>query len=135
MTTVTYEGAYGIWKSCYNILHGSVEASCLVIPCAGGATLTLEKKAPGEVFLTINKNNQSISFKFASSTATVKENGLEVVKVVETGLGAFMKMVDGYLTGTNSSGHLNKLGDDIEKIQEVDQQEKEQQAYSNQSWC
>ena len=119
MTTVTYEGAAALWKSCYDIIHGSVETLTLVIPCAAGASLTLEKKAPGEIFITINKDNQLIPFKFASQTIKVKENGVETVKIVETGLSVFMKVIDGYLEGTNADGHLNKLGDDFEQYQEA----------------
>ena len=123
MTTVNYAGAFGLWKSCYDIIHGNAETLAVTIHCARNATLTLEKRAPGEVFLTISKDSEIISHKFASLTTKVKGvNGVETIEVIEAGLGAFMKTVDGYLVSINADGHLNKLGDDLEKYQEADQQ-------------
>jgi len=130
VTTIGYEMAAGLWKAFHDILYDSLEALHLVIPCAGGTILTLEMKAPGEIFLAINKNNQTITFKFASTIAKEKVNGIEVTKIIESGLGAFMKLLDGYLTETGGSTHLNKIGDDLEAYQEFDQHEKEQQAHN-----
>ena len=134
MTTVNYDGAYGLWQACHYIIHSNAETLTATIHCARNATLTIEKKAPGEVFITISKDGQFVSHKFASLTAKVKEEGgVETVEVIEAGLGVFMKTIDGYLSHINADAHLNKLGDDLAQYQEADQQEREQRAYAAES--
>ena len=131
ITTLSFSGAYGLWKACHSIIHNNVKTLIYTMPCAYDATLTLEKKAPGEVFVTLSKNNQSISHKFDSATASMKEsNGVEAIEVIETGLGVFMKTIDSYLSHINAGAHLDKLGDDLQQYQETDQQEREQRAYA-----
>jgi hypothetical protein len=115
-TTVNFEGAYSLYKVAEDIINGKVNATNLPIPCAGGASLTLERKLAQdgkmETLFTINKNGISIPFKFQTINQQVNENGTIVTKTIESGLGAFMKTIDGYLTGINAERHLNKLTDD-----------------------
>lgn len=126
-TTVNYEGAFALYKTASDIVNGkeATNGAVLTIPCASGASLTLERN-PGqngqmETLFTIFKSYTSISFKFATHQTQVKENGQLVIKTIESGLGMFAKTIEGYLTGINADGHLNKFGDDLEKYQEEKQ--------------
>jgi hypothetical protein len=69
--------------------------------------------------LTIEKNNQSISFKFKTHPVQVRENGQMLTKVVQSGLVAFAKTIEGYLTGIGTDLHLSKLPDDFALSQEA----------------
>jgi hypothetical protein len=73
-------------------------------------------------YLTIEKNNQSISFKFKTQQIQVQEHGQIVTRVIQSGLGAFAKTVEGYLTGIGADLHLSKLLDDFENSQDENQQ-------------
>ena len=134
ITTLHFIDVYGLWQACYNMIHKNVQTLTYTIRCAYGAKLTLEKKAPGEIFITLSKNNESVSHKFPSSTAKMKEKGgVETVEVIETGLGVFMKTVGSYLSHINADAHLNKLGDNLAQYQEAEQQEREQRAHAAES--
>jgi hypothetical protein len=88
--------------------------------------LMLERKPDDDgqmaVFLTIEKNGQSISFRFKTRTFKVTENGQESTMVVQSGLMAFAKTLEAYLTGTSISYHLKKMLDIIENPQDENQQ-------------
>lgn len=119
-TTVNFEGAYALYKVAKDIIDGKVNETSITIPC-NGASLLLERK-PGnngllETFFTITKNNVTIPFKFQTLQQKVKENGNIMTVTIESGLGVFVKTIDGYLTGINSDRHLDKLTDDFVKIQ------------------
>ena len=115
-TTVNFEGAYALYQVANDIISGKVNATNLPIPCVGGASLSLERKLAQdgkmETLFTINKNNVSIPFKFATINQQVNENGVIMTRTIESGLGAFMKTIEGYLNGINADRHLNKLTDD-----------------------
>ena len=133
MTTITYEGAAALYIVAHEILFKDASFEVVVtIPCAGGATLILERK-PGqngqlETFLVVTKNNEHIAFKFNTRQYKYLSKGQMVTEVLEMGLGVFYKTLDGYLSGINADGHLNKLGDDLEAFQEEWQHTKEQQS-------
>jgi len=114
ITTINREGAAALLNVCDEILLGSVEATILTLQCANDVTLTLEMKAPGEVYLVISKDNQTIPFKFASRTVSVRENGINTTKVIESGLRAFMGVPTSYLLATNMAAHSAKLGEGFE---------------------
>ena len=116
-TTVNWEGAFALWKACYEIIFNSADTLNVTIPC-NQASLILEKKAPGEVFVTISKNNETIPFKFSSLSSTKTKDGQQIVEIIETGLGAFMKTINGYLEGVNSARHLDKLTEEFAKLKE-----------------
>lgn len=120
-TTVNYEAAYALYQMSKDIIDNKVQECNMVIPCAGGASLTLERKMSQmgqlETILSINKNNTIISFKFQTFIQQVKENGQVTTKIIESGLGVFMKTINGYLEGINSDRHLDKLTDDFVKAQ------------------
>lgn len=120
-TTVNYEGAYALYQACKDIIDGKSQEMNMNVPCLG-ATLTLERKlglsGQLETVFTINKNNMSIPFKFQTIQYQAKENGQVVQKTIETGLGAFMSTIKGYLEGVNSDRHLDKLTEDYAKLNE-----------------
>ena len=117
-TTVSYEGAYSLYHMCSEIVQGKVSEGILSVPCVG-ATITLERKlglnGPETVF-SLTKNNVTIPFKFATGTMQVKENGQVITKQIESGVGNFMEVIFGYLTGVNSDRHLDKMTDDYAKL-------------------
>ena len=124
VTTVGWDGAFLLYKTGKDIIEGKIPQKTVVtIPCAGGASLVLERKdgADGqmETWFTISKNNEIIPFKFATHTIQVEENGQMVPKVIDSGLGAFVKTLDSYLIGTNTARHLDKVTEDFAKIQEA----------------
>lgn len=121
-TTVNFEGAFTLWKAAKDIIDGKVTETNLPIPCASGASLKLERKlnpnGQYDTILSISKNNRTIPFKFNVMQQQVKENNQIVTKVIESGLGAVMMTIEGYLTGINADRHLDKLTDDFAKLQE-----------------
>ena len=136
MTTVNYEGAAALFLVASDILDGKTAAQeiRLTIPCVADATITLERvqgqDGQMETFLTVAKNNESLAFKFTTHQIKIKQNNQDVVNVVEAGLGAFVMTIKGYLTGINSSGHLNEFGENLEAIHEECQREKETWLYN-----
>lgn len=124
-TTVNFDGAYALYKTSNDIIDGNIHEVNLSIPCAAGATLTLERKLSQtgemETILSLSKNNVIIPFKFKTINQQVKENGMIVTKVIESGLGVFMKTIEGYLTGINSDRHLDKFTDDYVKSKQSNQ--------------
>ena len=134
MTTITYEGAAALYFVAHDILFGNnpLQEVTLTIQCAGSATLVLERVLgqgdQPETFLVVTKNNETIAFKFNTIESKVRQNGQNMIRVIDAGLIAFYKILIGYLTGINASGHLNKLGDDLEALQDEWQHMTGQQA-------
>jgi hypothetical protein len=116
VTTVDFEGAFALYNVSKQIIEGSIQEVSLSIPC-NGAKLTFERKLSTngsmETVFSISKNNVTIPFVFATIQQQVKQNGQIVTQTIETGLGAFMKTIDGYLTGINADRHLDKLTEDF----------------------
>ena len=119
-TTVNFEGAFALYQTAKDIIDGKVKDTEVNIPCAAGASLMLQCK-PGmngqvDTIFSIMKNNITIPFKFAVIMQNVRnDNGQIETKCIHTGLGAFMKTVEGYLNGINADRHLDKLTDDYVK--------------------
>lgn len=130
-TTVNFEGAYALFQASKDIIDGKVQELNLPITCAAGAEIRMERKPDAngrmETLFSISKNNVTITFRFPTVEQQVKENGQPVVKIIETGLGAFMKTVEGYLNGINADRHLDKLTDDFAKLQQGQQGGQQQQ--------
>jgi len=120
-TTVNFEGAYALYQTSKDILDGKINETNLSVPCLG-ASLTLERKlgvdGEMETVFSITKNNVTIPFKFQTIKQQVKENGNIMTRTIESGLGAFMMTIEGYLTGINADRHLDKLTDDYAKLNE-----------------
>lgn len=122
-TTVNFEGAYAIFQVAQDIISGKIQEVNLPVPCAAGASIVLERKmgqsGKMETLFSISKNNTIVVFRFQTIDQQVKENGQVTVKTIESGLGAFMKTLDGYLQGINADRHLDKLTEDFAKSQEA----------------
>jgi hypothetical protein len=87
-----------------------------------------------ETVLTLNKANNTIPFKFATQQIQVKENGQFVTKYIESQLGAFGKILDGYLSGINADRHLDKLTDDYVKSINSSNQPDNQPKFQNNNY-
>ena len=83
-----------------------------VVPC-NHASLIFEYKPDQNkqmsAYLTINKNNHSILFKYPTHTYQVKVDGQLITKVIQSGLGVFFHTIIGYLTAIGADKHLDKL--------------------------
>ncbi|MDR1334534.1 MAG: hypothetical protein LBJ71_04935 [Holosporaceae bacterium] len=126
-TTVNYEGASYLHQAAMSILKdiNSEKEIGAVLQCNKAALILECKSDQGNqmaAYLVIEKNNQSIPFKFITHTVQVKENGQTVTKVVQSGLGAFAKTIEGYLIDIGASLHLSKLPDNFENSPDEDQQ-------------
>ena len=126
-TSINYEGAALLCLAATPIINGenSDKEIKVVVQC-NNATLTLDYQADQNnqmtAFLTINKFNQSASFKFATHTHQIKENGQFVTKIIQSGLGVLIKTIESYLLGTGIDIHLKKLPETPDLIQDEDQQ-------------
>lgn len=126
-TTVNFEGAYTLYQAAKDIVDGKVQELNQVIPCYG-ATIILERKPNTtgvmETIFSINKNNITIPFKFQTVERQVKNSaGQTLTEIIESGLGAFMETLKGYLNGINADRHLDKLTEDFAKTQQNNQQQ------------
>ncbi len=132
-TTINFEGAFALWFEANSIINGTTTEVDLPIPCGSGASLKLERKLNSngqyETILSITKNNRKIDFKFNVIQKQVKENNQIVTKTIESGLGALVKTIDGYLTGINADRHLDKLTDDY--VKSLDQNKNNQNGNFN----
>ena len=136
-TSLNPDGAAFFYLQASRILDGkdSGELVEVVLPCSNGTTLTFEYKPDGNnqmsTFLTINKNNITIPFRFPSIEYQEKVDGQMITKVMQTGLGTFALILGCYLTGTAAVGHyLDKNGEILQWIQEQEQQEMEKEAFA-----
>jgi hypothetical protein len=126
-TTVDYDSASCLHQVAMFILDdiNSEKEIRGVLQCNNAALIFEYKREQDNqmaAYLTIEKNDQSISFRFRTHTAQVMENGQMVTRVVQSGLGAFANTLESYLTGTGISYHLNKMLDTYEKLQDENQQ-------------
>ena len=120
-TTINLDSAFALYEAGRQIIQQNPKYSVmqLFIPCKD-ASLVLDRKNNNgeyETFLTITKGNQTIPFKFSTRTVNVTApDGNKINMVIESGLGGFVKTIEGYLTGINSDRHLNKLTEDYVKM-------------------
>lgn len=127
-TTLNYEMASFLYLVATSVIDGKYAEQQIsaVLECNNHTTLIFEYKPDQynqmDSYLTINKNNETTSFKFKTHIYRVKENGQMITKIIQSGLGSFAKTLDGYLTGINADGHLNKIADDLENLQNENQQ-------------
>lgn len=116
-TTTDYGNAAGLYMAAKEIITNSTIVQTLPIPC-NGCTMVLDRRNEnGKLasYLIIDKNGEQIQFRFAQMVIRTS-SGEE--KVIESGLMAIIKTIEGYLTGINADRHLDKLTDDFVKFQE-----------------
>ena len=124
ITSANYEGAAALYQAAMSILNDKYAGNQvkITIPCNNDTTLELEYRPDQDnqmaTFLAINKNNMTNSFKFSTHSYTVRENGQMVTKIIQSGLGAFAKTIDGYLCGVGADLHLSKLPEDYDDDQD-----------------
>ena len=135
-TTVSYDGAFALYQMAKDIIAGKLSEGIITVPC-NGASITMERKlglsGPETVF-SLTKNNVTVPFKFQTIQRQIKENGNVVTQTIECGVGAFMKTVEGYLTGVNADRHLDKMTEEYAKIngdQPNNNQQNQHQNYNN----
>ena len=121
-TTVNIEGAYALYHVANDILDGKVEETNISIPCLS-ASITMDRKramdGQMETIISITKNGATIPFKFQTIPQQFRDSSGQIqTKFIEVGLGAFMKTLEGYLTGINAGRHLDKLTEDYIRMQD-----------------
>lgn len=117
-STIGPDGAFGLYYVGNKIIEGSVDEIKLNIPCYNGEMILERKQGQNgyETTLYITKNNMTLRFVFPVMQSTITENGVTKQITVETGLGGFLKTLDGYLTGINADRHLDKLTEEYSKL-------------------
>ena len=60
-------------------------------------------------YLTINKNEKTITLKFRTDIYKEKKDGEAVTKIIQSGLGAFAMTLHAYLTRFGTDENLNHL--------------------------
>lgn len=120
ITTIDHEEAFTLYITAKDIIEGKLIEGSQEILCKN-ATLTLERSIKGdkpETVLSLTKNNVTIPFIFNVRERKIKSNGQVVgTEYIEAGLGSFMQLLEGYLTGVNADRHLDKLTDDYAAAQ------------------
>lgn len=121
-TTVDFDNAFALYQCSKEILEGKLDEVILRIPRTNGTELVLDRHKNGnqyETVFSISKNGNTIPFIFATTTVDAVENGKHITKTIDSGLGAFNKTIEGYLTGINADRHLNKLTEDYARSKEA----------------
>lgn len=121
-TTVNYEGAAVLYLAAMPSLDGNGSQMELVLPCSNNTVLILEHKRDQDnqmsAYLLFNKNNRTIPLRFGTMQYRVKENGQMITKIIQSGLGVFVKTLEAYLTGIGANLHLNKLSEEYLEMQD-----------------
>lgn len=128
-TAIGWDRAFAMYDTIQKILDGNMQECRIVMPMQSGGpddTLVFERVSTGQnhydTNLTITRQGQSIQFTFETMDMQVRENGKEITKTIETGLGVFQKTLEGYLNGVNAERHLNKMTEEYAKSQQNNQQ-------------
>jgi hypothetical protein len=96
------------------ILEGknSGEPVNVTIPCSRGASLNFEYKLDVNnqmsAFLTIDKDNKKILFRFPTTEYDEKIDGQNVTSVMQTGLGIFAMILGCYIAGIAANESIIK---------------------------
>jgi hypothetical protein len=127
-TLVNTEGATFLLLAARTILlDKKAEKGMRAVLQYNETTLILECK-PEEnnqmaAYLTIEKNDESISFKFKTTPVQVQENGQTITEIIESSLEAFAKALEEYLARIEAELSPSKVPDNLKihkmKIQEV----------------
>lgn len=131
-TTLNWDSAYALMKFGQDIINNTVTEGSIQIN-GNNSLITLEHKTDPmsnqpQTTISLTKNNSTIPFKFVNHQISVKNTitGQFQTSYIPAGLGAFTKMIEGYLTGINAERHLNKLTDDYVKSLEQEQPKQQQ---------
>lgn len=106
-TTISDDSAATLYHLAKNIVAGTIQDPIRCeIPCNKDAMIIFEYD-PGQVYLTIEKNGSRVVFEFATQRYMQKKKGGVDVHVVQSGLIAFTKVLDAYLTAIRSDLEQN----------------------------
>jgi hypothetical protein len=142
-TTINYEGAALLQYAAMDIIKNINHTDTMRVPveCNNGVRVVLERKLDQNnqmtTWLSIEKNGETVLFKFDTKIIQITKNGQNISQIIESGLLVFIKIIEGYLTGINADRHLNKLTEDFAKAQENKQpqgdgnQQQQQGGYQN----
>ena len=104
-TSINPEGAAFFYTQASRILdcRHSVEQVEVVLPCNKGASLTftykLDESNQMSAYMSINKNNEAIQFRFPTTEYQDNIDGQWVTKLMQTGLRTFALILGCYLAG------------------------------------
>ena len=127
-TSVNYEGASYFYQTAMLIIKETDPKKQITakLLCNNNTTLILEYKPDEDnqmsAYLVINKNNDTIKFKFKIYQYQEWEEGQVVTKIIQAGLGLFLKVLEAYLIGTGANNHLNKLSEEFLESHEIYEQ-------------
>jgi hypothetical protein len=126
-TTLNYETASGLYQAAmYIITDRYMEEEVKAVFKCKKAVITFECKSDPETrlaaYLTVEENDQSIPFRFKTHLAQVEENGHIHTRVMQSGLIAFTKAIEGYLISMGYDPDLSQLPDNVENSPDEDQQ-------------
>ena len=116
-TSVDYNNASALYLAAHEIIFVNENQPLhLTLDCQKQATLHLDysmKNGQMAATLAIEKQNRYITIEFQARPIKYKnQNGQVCEKLIQSGLGNFMCVLEGYLRGIGADNHLNKFSDD-----------------------
>ena len=110
----------------------------VVLPCNNGTSLIFEYKPDQNnqmsAYLTINKNNETIRFRFKTTEYEETVNGQTVTKVMQTDLSIFTLILGCYLLGKAIIRHIDRNDEAYNQalllMQEQMEQERQQEVFA-----
>lgn len=137
-TTVSHEGAKSFYQIAKSIIDGSDTDKQIntVFSCKRDTDLIFEYRPESDgqmmAYLTISKENKTIRFWFPTRQYDeVDEEGQTVTTVIQVGLGAFAKVMYGYLARTGAADGLDKLPENFNEYQNYSKQVSSQEMWSS----
>lgn len=108
-TTISDDSAATLYHLSKNIVAETIQDPFRCeIPCNKDAMIIFEYD-PGQVYLTIEKNGSRVVFEFATQRYMQKERSGIDVRVVQSGLITFMKVLETYLTGISADRQVQNI--------------------------
>ena len=137
-TTLDTEGATTLYRIAKSIIDGSGSDKPVktVLPCKRDAELLfvykVENNGQMAAYLAIKKDGENIGLLFPTNQdVVVGEDGKKALKVIQSGLGVFAKILDGYLTGLGADDKTNKLPVNFNPAQDYGKQVASAAAWNN----
>ena len=116
-TSIDHNNATALYLAANEILFVNENQPIhLTLDCQKQTTLHLDysmKNGQMTTTLVIEKQNRYITIEFRAIPMKYKtENGQICEKLIQSGLGNFMCVLEGYLRSVGADNHLNKFSDD-----------------------
>ena len=118
-TTISDDSAATLHHLAKNIVEGVIQDPIRYeIPCNRDAMIVFEYD-PGQAYLSIEKNGSRIRFEFSIQRYLQKINGDVDVRVVQSGLIVFMKVLEAYLIAVSADRqHEGSIDESYTKSQQ-----------------